>query len=343
MSHRVKPGVEPGSPIPYLFDVGGNAAFAAVYGSLLVLHFARFFLERRKARNNAKAKTEDASTGHKWSLTLPIAEFFMMLGCILRIVNRTHQQGLSLYAVNNLFVILSPTAFIGFVYMMYGRLIAALDLDLPEKPAVRQRSYLSPFPPRLLGRLFIASDVTCFLIQATGGGLQAAGDKNAITGNNIFLAGVCLQLVGYSTFIVTVVIAHMRIAKHIQPFNFKTIFTTSKSGENVTSRLIAATYFVSFCIMLRSAFRVAEMGQGWSGKLYNTEHYLFFLDIMPLAIGNALWVILWPPTEFRKIRTFMLQQSSIPFSAPGEGGFSFVKAEQDSSSSPGQDNKSLAD
>lgn len=326
MPYRTKPGVEQGSPIPYLFSIGGNAAFAAVYAILMILHLVRFFIERKRARSNAGSKpSSQPATTHTWSLTLPIAEFFMFLGCVLRIVNRSHQQGISLYAVNNLFVILSPTAFIGFVYMMYGRLIAALDAELPEKPAIRQRSYLSPFPPRLIGRIFIVSDFTCFLIQATGGGLQATGDENAITGNNIFLAGVSLQFVCYAAFVIMVAVAHVRIAREIQPFNLSTIFVRS-SSSNVASRLLAVTYLVSTCILIRSAFRIAEMGEGWSGHLYNTENFLFFLDIMPLAIGNAFWVIFWPPTEFRKIRQHM-EQLSIPFS----------------NSSPSQENKSLSD
>lgn len=316
MSYRDKPGVEPDSPIPYLFDLGGNAAFAAIYATLMILHFVRFFVENKKARND-KALQSTATTAHRWALTLPIAEFFMFLGCVLRIVNRTHQQGITLYAINNLFVILSPTAFIGFVYMLYGRLIASLDLSLPEKPAIKQRSYLSPFPPRLIGRIFIGLDITCFLIQAAGGGLQATGDANAITGSNIFLAGVSLQLVCYAAFVTMVAVAHIRIAQRIQPFTLRNIFAKSPETNNVASRLLAATYFVSLCILIRSAFRIAEMAQGYSGKLYNTEHYLFFLDIMPLAIGNAVWVIFWPPTEFRHIRKYM-QQTSIPTSSsPG--------------------------
>ncbi|CAO1632386.1 unnamed protein product [Sympodiomycopsis kandeliae] len=308
MSYREKPGVEAGSVIPYLFQIGGNAAFAAVYGTLMILHFVRFFIERRQGRKDSTL-VSTGTTSHKWSLTLPIAEIFMMMGTILRIVNRSHQQGITLYAINNLFVILSPTAFIGFVYMMYGRLVASIDLNLPEKPKVMQRSPLSFLPPRLVGRIFIASDITCFLIQATGGGLQATGDKNAVTGNNIFLAGVCLQLVCYALFCVSLVVTHRQIARQVQPFTIKNIF--GKNVENKTSRLIALMYFASLCILIRSFFRVAEMGQGWDGKLYNTEDYLFFLDIMPLAIGNAVWVVFWPPTEFRKIRSYM-QSREIP-------------------------------
>lgn len=137
--------------------------------------------------------------------------------------------------------------------------------------------------------------------------MEAGGDQFAITGNNIFLAGVILQTFSYSGFLIALVLAHIRIARHIQPFSPRTIFVRSAKA-NVTSRLLAVTYFVSACMLIRSCFRTAEMSYGWSGKLYNNEHYLFLLDIMPLAIGNACWVVWWPPTEFRKIRDHMLQQ-----------------------------------
>lgn len=37
----------------------------------------------------------------------------------------------------------------------------------------RQRSEFSPIPPRIVGRLFVWSDVITFLVQCAGGGMQA--------------------------------------------------------------------------------------------------------------------------------------------------------------------------
>lgn len=132
------------------------------------------------------------SKGARWTLCLPIAEIFSSLGYILRIVCRTNQQSIALYAVANLFVILSPAAFLAFNYMMYSRLVTAIDEDITSNSKRSTRSRFSLLPPRLFGRIFVWSDVITFLIQAGGGGLQVQS-STADIGNKLFLIGVILQ------------------------------------------------------------------------------------------------------------------------------------------------------
>lgn len=55
--------------------------------------------------------------------------------------------------------------------------------------------------PTRITKFFVASDITTFLVQATGGGLSTADDVNtALTGGHIFLAGLALQLASYAFF-----------------------------------------------------------------------------------------------------------------------------------------------
>jgi hypothetical protein len=131
-------------------------------------------------------------TKAKWALCLPIAEATSGLGYIVRIVCRSNQQSVALYAVSDLFVILSPAAFLAFNYMMYSRLIVAIDPDVTLESKRRTKSRFSILPPRIFGLLFVWSDVVTFLIQASGGGLQAT-KNNAKLGDYIFLVGVALQ------------------------------------------------------------------------------------------------------------------------------------------------------
>lgn len=280
-------GLQPGSPLPYLFSIPGNAAFAAVYFALAVAHLVRFFLERRRC----------TSRGHKWSLCLPIAEIFMAAGFVLRLVLRSEQKSLGLYAVCNLFIILSPTAFIGFVYVFFSRFISALEgTSLQQEP---KASRLSPLRSQLIGRIFIWSDVCTFLIQATGGGLQAVGGTQAVVGSNIFLAGVSLQAVSYVFFLVVVAVAHFKVARtYGQAFTPTNVFL----GRSQVPRLFALLYVASVCILIRSIYRIIEMAGGYQGKVYRTENYLFFLDSLPLAVANTLWAVWWPPRAIRVVR-----------------------------------------
>jgi hypothetical protein len=88
------------------------------------------------------------------------------------------------------FVVLSPCAFIAGNYILLGRLSRHLNTG----------SLLAVSPTRIT-RIFVASDITTFLIQATGGSISTANDINtAITGSHIFLAGLVLQLASYTFF-----------------------------------------------------------------------------------------------------------------------------------------------
>lgn len=126
-------------------------------------------------------------------MVLPIAEVFSALGFFLRVACRSNQQSIMLYAICNLFVILAPAAFLAFNYMMFSRLIVSLDDELTSTSKRRTKSKYSPIPPRIFGPLFVWSDVITFLIQAGGGGMQAAGGDLSKTGSKIFLVGVILQ------------------------------------------------------------------------------------------------------------------------------------------------------
>lgn len=104
-------------------------------------------------------------------------------------------------------IVLSPATFLAFNYIIYGRLIVAVDGSLSKRGGLRAKSHYSLIPPRLVGRMFIWSDVVTFLIQAcqcdylsfflhllillrtlAGGGLMASKDGSGATvGENIFL------------------------------------------------------------------------------------------------------------------------------------------------------------
>lgn len=204
----------------------------------------------------------------------------MFLGFAMRIASRFNPTGLGLYAVCNLFVILSPLYFIAFAYMMYARFMQAMDPNDSNR--------LLPLRPRLVGRLFIASDIICFIIQCAGGSLQIVGTSFGNLGNNLFVAGVILQTVSYLGYLTVVLITHWRCHRRRQ------------SGH-ATTRVFALIYVASAGILVRSTFRIVEMAQGYQGVIYRTEWYLFVLNALPLAIANMCWVFYWPSTLFRNL------------------------------------------
>lgn len=74
-------------------------------------------------------------------------------GLIMRVPLVNNQGSIGLYVAGNLPVVLSPACFLAFNYIVYGRLIPLLG-----------RKY-SLINPRIVGKLFIISDVVTFFIQ----------------------------------------------------------------------------------------------------------------------------------------------------------------------------------
>lgn len=107
-----------------------------------------------------------------WGLCLPIGaagtialSFFTMsrtdqklavmsAGFALRIVMDVYPNSLAIYLCSALFILLAPTAFLAFNYILYGRFVVNC--------IQRRHSLLKPERTK---RYFIISDVTAFLVQ----------------------------------------------------------------------------------------------------------------------------------------------------------------------------------
>jgi hypothetical protein len=86
-----------------------------------------------------------------------------------------HPDSKGIYIIEYLFVVLSPCAFIAGDYILLAHLA----------PYVRTPEYLL-ITPRRITLFFVLSDVTTFLIQATGGAISISNDvQTALTGAHV--------------------------------------------------------------------------------------------------------------------------------------------------------------
>ncbi|KDN46468.1 hypothetical protein K437DRAFT_268116 [Tilletiaria anomala UBC 951] len=266
-----------GSPWRYLPNLGANCAFAVIYAVWCTAAVA-YILRTRKPR---------------WGWCMPAGLFFSSLGFVLRCAARGSDASLEsipLYAVQSLFVILSPCAFLAFNYIAFGRTIVALDPALAgckdAAPRRRARSAYSPLPPQLFGRVFVWSDVVTFLVQATGGGLQATGGTTATLGSKIFLFGVTLQAVSYLVFVALVVTTHVRLLKESSAHSLDYMLSSHPA-----MRMLACLYFSSVFFVVRSIYRIVEMAEGYEGMLMSNEGFVIALDTVPLIVATGIWLV----------------------------------------------------
>ncbi|KAN0065284.1 hypothetical protein ACQY0O_001119 [Thecaphora frezii] len=280
-------------PLKYDPNTPANVIVGVVYTLLSGLFF--FYVWRHRAW---------------WALCLPIGAACSAIGFYIRLAMDPNNVTTAIYAIMMMFVVISPAAFLAFHYLLYGRWIAAVDPDFGtrtqhddgfqekrERKAAKRRGALlekseySLMPPRLVGRFFIWSDITTFIVQAGAGGMQAAANDNytmAQVGDKLFLAGVTLQGISYLFFTMLITVAMYRMRRlgarrgRLLPINHPIMV------------MIALFYFSSLCILIRSAYRIVEFAEGYNGYLISHEMYLMLLDSLPLILAIGTWAMCWP-------------------------------------------------
>lgn len=219
--------------------------------------------------------------GGRFMLTLVIGEYCFALGFIIRFLLHSHPDSLGIYIIEDMFILLSPCAFLAGNYVLLSHL--ARHLDSGDLLIVR---------PSRLATIFVTSDITTFFIQAGGGGLSASQNINtANMGMHIALAGLALQLVSYSFFTLVFLVFLFRIRTQCHE-----VWTRDSHGPRMHDwRILAFALFISCLgILVRSAYRVDEMSEGYTGHLSTTEYLFYCLDTLPLFIAISVYVPFWP-------------------------------------------------
>ncbi|KAF9377334.1 hypothetical protein BGX21_003217, partial [Mortierella sp. AD011] len=214
---------------------------------------------------------------NKWALCLPIGAIASSIGFFMRLTLDPDNFQLTKFAVQQLFVVVSPSAFLAFNYMLYGRFITAIDPKFgndTKSGSKMEKSQFSFIPPLIVGRTFVISDITTFLIQCGAGGMQAAGSNNASLaklGDKLFLIGVSVQGVSYLVFTLLLTVAFIRLIDD-RKRNYTDQLRRGWTGlDKQTLMVVSGLYFSSIFIIIRSVYRIIEFKQGYNGYLISHE------------------------------------------------------------------------
>ncbi|KAH7923424.1 RTA1-domain-containing protein [Leucogyrophana mollusca] len=261
-------GTDPTIPEPTIVSVvfryNPNKIVAGVAGGLYiiasVLLFIRLFANRTW-----------------WGLCLPIASTFMSIGFYMRIPMAMYPNSLPIFMIQQLFTILPPAAYLAFNYILYGRFIVQC-VD-------RRYSWIKP---EKVAKYFVISDITTFLIQGGGGGMQASTNTTSDKlGADILLGGLVLQTLSFAFFMILVFHAYRKIVNDgIRP------------SQEHWGTILWTLFFSSTAFMIRCIYRVIELAQGNGGYLMTHEVYFYALDSLPLLIGISTYIFYWPTRYF---------------------------------------------
>lgn len=121
---------------------------------------------------------------------------------------------------------------------------------------------------------------------------MAQGASTLTLGSNIVVAGLVLQLVFFSFFIIVAITFHIRI--NAQPT------ALSSSKELAWLKHLVTLYIASALIMVRSTFRVVEYVQGNDGFLLGHEYFLYIFDAA-LMLGVMTIFNVVQPSEIKAL------------------------------------------
>ncbi|KAL9019841.1 MAG: hypothetical protein Q9185_002890 [Variospora sp. 1 TL-2023] len=167
---------------------------------------------------------------------------------------------------------------------------AAIYLSLSRIILVYGESF-ARFKPRTYTVIFICCDVFSLLLQAIGGALADTADTESVqqTGIDIMIAGLSFQVVSLTVFMA--LCADYAWAVSRKGGGLKS------SGRSLRTRLpdfpvgrfhlfVGAITLSTITIYIRSCFRVAELQEGFDGRLANDEVTYMVLEGMMIVLAS---------------------------------------------------------
>ncbi|WXC51064.1 hypothetical protein QX201_010769 [Fusarium graminearum] len=203
---------------------------------------------------------------------------------------------LGLCMVQDHLLLLGPTCYSAAIYMLLGRFIRYLDGDK-----------FALIKPKWLTKIFLFGDITSIVLQAFDGGAYDKTDSshNLTATEDVVVAGLIVQLVFFSMFVIVAGCFHYRFSKNsvVPPPNWQ--------------KFMMVIYFASMLILIRSVFRMVEYVEGPQSKLQAVEVYVYAMDAIPMAIITISFHIIHPSNYMRGLgKTLSKTDSETSLASP---------------------------
>lgn len=142
----------------------------------------------------------------------------------------------------------------------------------------------SRIKPLSYPRIFIPCDFISLMLQAAGGGIASAAshqNKNPAVGDHIMVAGLAFQVITLFVFICLAADFSIRTIRRYKTLGATDAFDQAHADLRKSKKFqgfLVALAFATLCIFTRSVYRVAELSEGWTGHLIETQKYFIGLE-----------------------------------------------------------------
>jgi len=232
-------------------------------------------------------------------IPLVVGCFLEVIGLIFRLVSPSQPNSLIVFVLYYIPILVAPTILAIPDYAMASKLM---------QKAKMEKIWI--IKPVVIRYLFLAVDVSSFLIQCLGGGVLATATskpENAKTGSAIILFGVAVALAVFFFFLFMTLVIHINVRKQLKPTGDRVVelTTTAEAASGSTpphpaddSRwkiMFYLLYFHMIMLTIRSGYRVAEYAVPGFHNYVSTNEGLFFgLDILLMALVGVTWIPFHP-------------------------------------------------
>ncbi|KAF3938871.1 hypothetical protein ABW19_dt0208683 [Dactylella cylindrospora] len=183
------------------------------------------------------------------------------------------------YIINTLFPLVAPALFAASIYMALGRILR-----------VTNGERYSLVRPNWLTKVFVFGDVASFILLGIGGSMVVTSfddPDRAEKGESIAIAGLVVQIVFFSVFMVVSSLFNWRMLKS------PTEKVLSKS-DIPWQKHMNALYAASLLILIRSVFKLIEYIQGRDGYLFSKEWFAYVFDAALMFLTMVIFHFVHP-------------------------------------------------
>ncbi|KIW23697.1 uncharacterized protein PV07_11876 [Cladophialophora immunda] len=237
-------------------------------------------------------------------------------GYVARIYSIENQLSSGIYTAQLLLILLAPLWINAYIYMLLGRMI---HFFLPKG-----RDRVFKIRARAITRMFVAFDITAFLIQAVGGTMTGPGASASVqkTGLNVYTSGVGVQLFFLVVF-VSLAIGFQRKVKYLKQRSASTgsgfyladteaqyqpvlapspdparspspMPEDSTPDLDLTTPLLRVLYVTLALIIVRNIYRLVEFGMGANSPTVTHEWFAYVFDGVPMFFALLVLNVFYP-------------------------------------------------
>ncbi|KAK4569805.1 hypothetical protein LTR86_002774 [Recurvomyces mirabilis] len=210
-----------------------------------------------------------------------------VLGYITRAISTNATGNLVLFLVQSIFLLLPAVFFAATLYMVYSRVIRAVDGERFSLVTTRRTTIY-----------FVVGDFACLNVQSTGGGLLGSStDSTVKIGQYMVVAGLILQILMFAAFVGCCLVFQMRYQAHLST----AADATARSHDSILwYACLYMLYGTSAAILLRNLYRVVEFVMGKDGYLMQSEWPVYAFDAAPMLLVMIVFYI-WYPSQLQPV------------------------------------------